>query len=155
MEAIMLETILISALFSAFGGALLNYFKTYIFYKSHRSDRLTQEAYQERLSTLLDNLRKSSGEFDGILHEMSSLATSREEEVRRLEIDLANLENKEREIKDRVENLQNIPLPVADHLSKLMEPEGKKSARRDYLLFLSGVIVSTVIAIILELYFKP
>jgi hypothetical protein len=148
---------IIAAILSGILPVLYEIYKKYR--ESRKKDKLqidysvATSPYQDRLSKLLDNLKKSSVDFDEILHEMSSLATSREEEVRRLEIDLVKLENKEREVKEKVENLHNIPLPVADHLAKLIER--KKSARRDYILFLSGVIVSTVISIILELSFKP
>jgi hypothetical protein len=49
--------------------------------------------------------------------------------------------------------LQNVPLPVAQEFAKLVAPAEKKSARRDYLLFVSGVVVTTVITVILKKLF--
>jgi hypothetical protein len=51
-----------------------------------------------------------------------------------------------------IEQLQNVPLPAAEHLAKLIKKEGKGSALRDYALFVAGVVVSAIVSIVLKRY---
>jgi hypothetical protein len=64
------------------------------------------------------------------------------------------LESREREMKERIETLQKTPIAVAEHFAKLLEPAERRSARRDFILFGAGVVVSTVIALIFERFKK-
>lgn len=109
------------------------------------------ETYSERLARLTENLTKSSAEVDNILAELAQVAQERERIVRELETQLIKLTEDEKQTKQRIRDLQNTPLTVAEHFAKLTEPGEKRSARRDYLLFGAGVVVSTVIAIVLSL----
>ena len=120
------------------------------------TDRVGQESvptrqYSERLAELTSSLKEASSEVDTILRELSEVAQKREAAVRQLESDLSVMESKERELKDRIETLARTPIPVADHFAKLLELGEKRSARRDYLLFGAGVVITTAIAIIMEL----
>jgi septal ring factor EnvC (AmiA/AmiB activator) len=107
-------------------------------------------SYAERLEELTNSLRKSSAQIDGLLNELSDVAKERETAVARVENELLNLETREKELQERIDHLKDVPIPVAEHLAKLMAPSEKRSARRDYLLFVSGVVVSTIIAILLR-----
>ena len=109
------------------------------------------KTYAERLSDLTSGLTKASSEVDAVLQEMNSVTREREASVRKLEEGLVDLEKREKELKEKVAMLQNVPIPVAEHFAKLVEPREKRSARRDYLLFISGVAVTTLIAIILQI----
>jgi hypothetical protein len=71
--------------------------------------------------------------------------------MERVEQEVVNLQNQKRESQERIEHLQNLPLPVAEHFANLTLVGAKRSARRDYVLFGTGVIVSTLIAIGLRL----
>jgi hypothetical protein len=55
---------------------------------------------------------------------------------------------REEELKNRIDQLQNVPLPVAEHFAALAAAGDKRSAKRDYLLFGLGVFVSTLLSII-------
>jgi U3 small nucleolar ribonucleoprotein component len=119
------------------------------------SSRFTKKSkpvssYSEKLSQLTSNLIKSSKEVDRVLNELSNVATEREGSIKILENNLLSLEKKEIDLKQKIETLEKLPVPVAEHFAKLMESGEKRSARRDYLLFGAGVAVSTVIAIILK-----
>lgn len=109
------------------------------------------ETYSDKLARLTESLTKSSAEVDGILAELTQVAQERERTVRDLETQLIKLTEDEKQTKQRIQDLQNTPLPVAEHFAKLTESGEKRSARRDYLLFGAGVLVSTVITIILSL----
>lgn len=68
-----------------------------------------------------------------------------------LEANLITLEGREKHLQQRIETLQCVPLPAAEHFAKLLESGEKKSAWRDYMLFGAGVLASTAIAIALKL----
>jgi len=105
------------------------------------------ETYHARLARLTESLTRSSEEVDQVLDELRSVARARSDAVTALEQDLGSLEAKEKDLQQRITVLQNIPVPVAEHFVALMEKGEGRSARRDYLLFGAGVVVSTAIAI--------
>jgi len=108
--------------------------------------------YSEQLSALTSSLIKSTKQVDIILAELSSVTKDRERALTKLESELSILENREIETKKRIEDLQNIPLAAVEHFAQLTTAGEKRSARRDYLLFAAGVIVSTLIAILLKVF---
>lgn len=110
----------------------------------------TEKTYSERLAELTANLTNSSREVDLILAELAQVAGNKEVGVQRLEADLAALENHEKELKEKIDTLESTPLPVAEHFSKLIEAGEKRSTMRDYTLFAAGVVVTTLIAIIIQ-----
>lgn len=109
------------------------------------------ETYSQKLKRLTEGLVKSSSEVDSVLAELSQVARDREEAIRKLDIELHELEIQEKEQKDKVQALENVPIPVADHFANLTAASERRSALRDYALFGAGVILSTIIAIILQL----
>lgn len=109
-------------------------------------------SYSERLNALISNLGKATDEVDVILTEMAQVAKDRSENVQLLEKELKQLETKEQALQEKINLLQNTPLPVVEHFAKLLEPGERRSARRDFMLFGSGVILSTLIAVILQVF---
>jgi hypothetical protein len=110
------------------------------------------KSYGERLFELTSSLIKASSEVDAVLSELTQVAKDRENSAEQLEKALAGLEEREKELKERIDTLQNVPIPVAEYFAKLVEPSEKRSAKRDYLLFGAGVLVTTVIAIIMQIF---
>ncbi len=109
-----------------------------------------EKPYSERLSELTDSLTKASREVDSVLSELAQVAHDRESAVQKLENDLQAMETREKEFKEKIEALENTPLPVAEHFAKLLESGEKRGAKRDYILFGAGVLVTTLIAIIIQ-----
>jgi hypothetical protein len=107
--------------------------------------------YGKKLAELTSNLVNASEEVDRVLTEISAVATNREDTIKKLELNLSSLEKKETDLKQKIKTLEKLPIPVAEHFTKLMESGEKRSARRDYLLFGAGVAVSTMIAIVLKI----
>lgn len=107
--------------------------------------------YAQRLSQEMAALTEVSRKVDALLEELRTVATTREAAARKLEADLEAMQQREGELRRRIDELKDVPLPVAEHLAKLMEPGEKRSALRDYVLFGAGVLVSTIIGIILEI----
>jgi septal ring factor EnvC (AmiA/AmiB activator) len=110
-----------------------------------------KKSYGERLAVLSDNLQRSSQQVDDILAELASVAKEREQGILTLEKEMEALQLHEKDMRQRIESLQNVPLPAVEHFAKMMNSTEKRKARRDYLLFGAGVVVSTVIAIGLKL----
>ncbi len=112
--------------------------------------REPEKPYSERLAQLTASLTKASREVDSVLSELAQVARSREGAVQKLETDLAALETREKELKEKIEALESTPIPVAEHFAKLLESGQQRSATRDYVLFGAGVIVTTAIAVIIQ-----
>jgi len=57
-------------------------------------------------------------------------------------------------LRDRtqIESLKNVPIPAAEHFAMLLEKGQRKSAVRNYILFLAGVVVSAEVAIVLKAF---
>ena len=107
--------------------------------------------YSERISALAEDLKNSSRQVDEVLEEISRVALEHEKSVRDLEGKLGELEAKEKNLKDRIESLQKVPLDALEHFKQIMDSGDQKSKKRDYFLFLAGVVVSTILAIVLKL----
>ena len=112
------------------------------------------KTYAERLSGLTSSLTKASGDVDAVLQEMTYVAREREQTVRALEVGLTELEKHEKELREKIQVLEKVPIPVAEHFARLVEPGQKRPSRRDYILFISGVLVTTIIAVVLQLAFS-
>jgi DNA repair ATPase RecN len=111
-----------------------------------RKSKSTQ-TYSEQLAALTHNLTQSTQQVDLILSELAQVAKEREANIQALEVNLSNLEGREKHLQQRIEELQKVPLPAVEHFAKLLEPGERKSAWRDYMLFGAGVLLSTAIAI--------
>ncbi|WP_139215409.1 hypothetical protein [Lysobacter sp. cf310] len=110
-----------------------------------------EKSYSERLAELTASLIDASQQVDSILVELSQVAQEKERAALKLAGELAELEGKELELRERVDALQNMPLPAVEHFAKIIGSGEKRSAKRDYILFGAGVVVSTAIAIVLKL----
>jgi septal ring factor EnvC (AmiA/AmiB activator) len=107
-----------------------------------------EQSYSERLGQLTASLRQASAEVDSVLSELAQVARDRESAVSKLEGQLKDLESKEKTLQERIDHLQALPLPVAEYFAQLTSTGERRSARRDYMLFGAGVLVSTVISVI-------
>jgi DNA repair exonuclease SbcCD ATPase subunit len=101
---------------------------------------------------LLQQLSNSSLEIDKILSTLSNLAGERRNAIMELENQLAHLTSREEELREKVESLEKVPLPAAEHFAHLVELREKRNALRDYGLFLAGVLVSVFASILLKRY---
>ena len=113
--------------------------------------RPAAEPYAQRLSRLTSTLRRASSEVDAVLRDMTRVASEREASTRALEAGLADLEARQEEAQERIAVLESVPVPVAEYFARLVARIEGRSARRDYLLFVSGVLVTTIVALVLRL----
>lgn len=110
------------------------------------------KTYSQRLSELMSSLTSASLQVDSVLRELFAVAQEKEQAVRKLEVGMQEMAIREQELKKKIEALQNVLLPVAEHFAKLVEPGERRSAKRDYLLFGAGVLVTTIITIVLQAF---
>ena len=118
-----------------------------------RNARSKGETYQERMESLSTRLSSAAAEVDLVLSEMTSASKSRQEALQALELELEQLANQRQEIQERIDALQQVPLPAVEHFLNATSRGERKSALRDHVLFGLGVIVSTAVTIILKLAF--
>lgn len=139
-------------------GMLISFYVlgAWAFYEEYRDskEREKSETYSERLSKLTTNLDKSSEEVEVILAEMKRLSAEREASMQKLEKEIQSMEEREQAAKKRIQDLENVPLAVAEHFAKLTEPGEKRGARRDYTLFFAGLVAGQVLSIIGSIVLK-
>ena len=103
------------------------------------------------LSRLVSGLSKTSVELDNILAQIVEVAQNRAEAATKLQAEMKKLEEAEEEYLVRIEILKNEPLRVMSELLNELQPNQIRTPRRDFILFLAGVIVSAVVSMILGL----
>ena len=101
------------------------------------------------LTRLVNDLNKTSNELDNILAEVVQVAQGRAEAATKLQAEINRLEQAEQEYLVRIEILKNEPLRVINDLLNELEPNQIRSPRRDFMLFVAGVIVSAIVSIVL------
>lgn len=104
----------------------------------------------ESPNQLFAELSQASQKLDGVTSRIQAYTKMRESAVSELEAKLEKLSAQEGQLKATIEQLQQVPLPAAEHFAELVKKEEKGSALRDYILFISGVIVSAIISIALK-----
>lgn len=113
-------------------------------------ERHAKESYRGKLDQLLASLSKASEEVEAVLMELGQVAKERQEAVQKLENDLRALKTRENELQEVIQTLEKVPIPVAKYLADAASAGERRSARRDYILFGLGVVVSTIVTIILR-----
>lgn len=116
-------------------------------------NRTSGNNYQDRIKSLTDKLAQASTEVDNVLKEIASVTQQREEKLKNLEFQLGELSQREKEMKNRIDTLKNIPIEAVDHFVQELEKGDKRSASRDYFLFGAGIIASIIITIMLKSFF--
>jgi len=147
-----LITVLIGALVSLLAGGIASSEVIRKLIRYILGKQPPPKTYSERLSELTSSLTTASSQVDSVLQELSLVAREKEDTVKKLEAGLEKLEERERDLKQKIKALQKVPLPVAEHFAKLVEPSERKSARRDYILFGAGVLVATIITLLLQAF---
>jgi hypothetical protein len=103
------------------------------------------------LARLVNGVNKTSKELDNILAEILQVAQHRGEAAAKLQAEISKLEQTEEEYLVRIETLKNEPTRVINDLLNELRPNEIRSPRRDFMLFVAGVIVSAIVSIVLIL----
>jgi hypothetical protein len=96
---------------------------------------------------LFKALSSASEKMDGVVRQIQDYTQGREQAVAKLESQLGLMSQQEQELKQRIQGLQNVPLPAAAYFAELVSKSEKRSALRDYILFLLGVLVTAAVGI--------
>jgi uncharacterized protein (DUF3084 family) len=107
-----------------------------------------EPSHSQRLARLMGDLRQASLGVDSILRELAQVAADREGAVSELEHQLRTLEAKEQALQERIAQLESVPIPVAEYFAHLASARERRTARRDYMLFGAGVLVSTALSVL-------
>lgn len=108
------------------------------------------EAPADRLPDLVAALRRTSIQLSRLIAEIGSAADERMGEVVAIEAQLADLTAKENDLKQRIAALEGVPLAAADRFIDAIKESERRGVRRDLLLFVAGVVVTTLITLILS-----
>ena len=103
------------------------------------------------LSRLVNGLNKTSLELDNILAQIVEVAQNRAHAATQLQAEMKKLEEAEEEYLVRIEILKNEPLRVVSDLLNELQPNQIRTPRRDFMLFLAGVLLSAIVAAALGL----
>lgn len=114
-------------------------------------DEDNRQSYKERIATSLETLNKATGEIDKVINEISEISEEKQITIRTLEKELEELSLRESELKQKIKTLENVPVESIKHFEEILNKGDKKGARRDYILFASGVLLSSLVSIILYL----
>ena len=133
--------------------AILAHFIFNTVYKPGSRSEPVVKTYTERLTDLTERLRESSRAIDGVLLEVAEVAQDRAQSVARLEVDLQSLKERQQEIRDTMASLEQTPIPAAEYFATLLDARETRNAKRDYLLFAAGVVLTTIVTIGLQFFF--
>jgi predicted transcriptional regulator len=103
------------------------------------------------LARLAKGLNKTSTELDKILAQIVEVSQDRAEAATKLQAEMKKLEEAEEEYLVRIEILKNEPLRVMSDLLNELQPNQIRTPRRDFMLFLAGVVVSAIVSVVLNL----
>ena len=112
------------------------------------------KTYKQRLGDTLTVLKNAFTEVDKATVEFSELMKEKEKNIDAIEKRLAELTEEETTLKDKVHILQKVPLEALTHFEEILNKGDKRSALRDYLLFISGIVLSVIVTLILKFYFN-
>ena len=133
-------------------SVFLNFFldRTIISFSKKPDEKQITPSYSEKFETLLNNLKSSSKEIDKAFEEIKNLSIEKEKSLNQLEQTLTSLTEKEHELNTKIKTLEKVPIEAIKHFEDVLSKGDKRSAYRDYLLFLLGIFVSIIISIVLK-----
>ena len=103
------------------------------------------------LARLVKGLDKTSSQLDKILAQVVEVAHHRAEAAIKLQAEMKRLEEAEEDYLVQIEILKNEPLRVISDLLNELEPNQIRTPRRDFMLFMAGVVVSAIVSALLGL----
>jgi len=134
-------------------AALLSYLIEPIWRRWFRKETIVpQVSYKDKISKLIESLSKASDNIDSIMREIAEVGQQRETAITQLEKHLKSLSKQEKQLKEKINALEKVPLPAIEYFAKTTEKSERKSALRDYILFGAGVVVSALFTILFRFF---
>jgi hypothetical protein len=110
------------------------------------------ESKSDSPERLFEELSEASTKMDSVLARIEALRVLRKSAIEKLETQLLDLTTRKGDLTKQIEQLQKIPLPAMDYFMQSMRKQEKSSSVRDYVLFIAGVLVSAIVAVVLKHY---
>jgi len=129
-----------------------------IYYYSLRRKRAARREVPpgERIQQSISKLSSASQEIDVIIQNIVKDIKNRQTALEELKARHQTLLQEEGELSKRVEMLKDLPLEVAKYFQQISEQTlqqvEKRRARRDIVMFIFGILVTTAIAILLRVF---
>jgi hypothetical protein len=108
-----------------------------------------QTEYRHRMQGLVEELARASSEVDDMLKEISEATADRQTLLCTLETRVKELSQREREQIERVQALENVAFPAVDYFLQVTSKGEKRSAIRDYVLFIASIVLGVVVTVVL------
>jgi hypothetical protein len=152
-------------IFAGIIAAIMAIIAQFISYYSIRKKRAVSREFAvrgglplgKRILQSISKLSSASQEIDLIIRDIIRDIKDRQTILEELKARHQTLSQEEAELSKRVETLKDLPLEVAKYFQQISEEilqqVEKKRARRDSLMFVLGILVTTVIAILLRVFF--
>ncbi len=110
-------------------------------------------SYKEKIAKTLATLKNAFQEVDDATVEFAKLIKEKETGIELIEKRLKEMSDQEAALKKKIETLQGVPIGAVPYFEEIMDKREKRSASRDYILFVSGILVSVVVTLVLKFYF--
>ena len=129
-----------------------------IYYYSLRKKRAARREIPpgERIQRSISKLSSASQEIDAIIQDIVQDIKRRQLALEELKARHQTLSQEEAELSKRVQTLKGVPLEVAKYFQQISEQNlqqaEKRRARRDILMFILGIIVTTAITVLLKVF---
>ena len=119
--------------------------------KSKKKDEV-KESYSEKVTRLTENLKNATHEVDEVINEIEMSSQSRAKRIHELEKQLKELSFREKQARKRLDRLNNTSIESVRYFEEMLAKENKRSAWRDIILFILGVVITTIISILLSIF---
>jgi N12 class adenine-specific DNA methylase len=107
-------------------------------------------SFQQKISKSLDSLKSATSDIDRIIENISKISKEKEESISKLEKQVENLSLRENELKTKIETMEKVPIESIKYFEDILYKTSKRDRKRDYILFTLGVIITTIVAIVLN-----
>lgn len=106
--------------------------------------------YSTRVGNAVENIKRASIEMDRVMQEFASISAERQKTIDLLEGKLIQLSEQESMLNQKIQSLEKVPLEAIRHFEETLTKGDRRSARRDYLLFILGILASVIVTFILK-----
>jgi|GEM_PF-4451275 len=114
-------------------------------------DKNDKVSYRQKISKSLTSLKNATGEIDRVIENITEISKEKEKTISELEGQLHTLSIRENELKIKIETMEKVPLESIKYFEDILHKSNRRDKKRDYFLFAFGVIITTIIAVILNI----
>jgi len=135
-------SILSSIIMASIGFFLVLFFRPSIV---KRDEEEVRESVS-RIPQLIDNFKKNTEEMKNIISDIENDLSNRKNTLENLENKLNEMTSEENDLKSKIQLLENTKPEVMKYIVEELGKRDKRSAWRDFALFLLGVITPVIIS---------